>query len=58
MVNCKNNRIMAFRHFCITLCVIGALIGVYFEDWTAFCCFTIALIVNGIYLIDERIKQR
>lgn len=48
---------MAFRHFCITLCVIGALIGVYFEDWTAFCCFTIALIVNGIYLIDERIKE-
>lgn len=48
---------MAFRHFCITLCVIGALFGVYVEDWDTFCCFIIALIVNGIYLIDERIKE-
>lgn len=48
---------MFIRHFCITLSVIGALIGVYKEDWTAFCCFTIALIANGIYLIDERIKE-
>ena len=48
---------MVFRHFCITLCVIGVFMGVYFEDWKAFCCFLIALIVNGIYLIDERIKE-
>ena len=48
---------MAFRHFCITLSVFGALIGVFNEDWTAFCCFLIALIANGIYLIDERIKE-
>ena len=48
---------MFLYHFCITLSVIGALIGVWQEDWTAFCCFLIALIVNGIYLIDERIKQ-
>ena len=48
---------MFLKHFCITLSVIGALIAVFYEDWTAFCCFTIALIVNGIYLIDERIKQ-
>ena len=48
---------MAFRHFCITLSVIGALIGVYYENWTTFCCFITALIVNGIYLIDERIKE-
>ena len=48
---------MVFRHFCITLSVIGALIGVFYEDWTACCCFIIALITNGIYLIDERIKE-
>ena len=48
---------MVFRHFCITLCVIGAFIGAAFEDWTACYCFIIALIVNGIYLIDERIKE-
>ena len=48
---------MFIKHFCITLCVIGALMGVYFENWKAFCCFLIALIVNGIYLIDERIKE-
>jgi hypothetical protein len=48
---------MVFRHFCITLSVFGALIGVFYEDWTAFCCFLIALIANGIYLIDERIKE-
>ena len=48
---------MVFRHFRIALCVIGALVGVYVEDWTAFCCFITALIVNGIYLIDERIKE-
>ena len=48
---------MAFRHFCITLCVIGALVGVYKEDSATFGCFIVALIVNGIYLIDERIKQ-
>ena len=48
---------MAFRHFCITLSVIGALIGVSCEDWTAFCCFIIALITNGIYLIDARIDE-
>lgn len=48
---------MVFRHFCITLIVIGALIGAFYEDWTAFCCFITALIVNGIYLIDERIKE-
>ena len=48
---------MAFRHFCITLCVIGAFISVFSEDWKAFCCFIIALIVNGIYLIDDRIKE-
>lgn len=48
---------MFIRHFCITLSAIGALIGVFYEDWTAFCCFIIALIVNGIYLIDDRIKE-
>jgi hypothetical protein len=48
---------MAFRYFCITLSIFGALIGVFYEDWTAFCCFIIALIANGIYLIDERIKE-
>ena len=48
---------MFIKHFCITFCVIGALIGVSCEDWTAFCCFTIALIVNGNYLIDDRIKE-
>ena len=36
---------------------IGAFIGAFYEDWTAFCCFITALIVNGIYLIDERIKE-
>jgi hypothetical protein len=48
---------MAFRHFCITLCIIGAFVGVFSEDLTSFYCFIIALIVNGIYLIDERIKD-
>ena len=48
---------MAFRHFCITLCVIGAFLGIFTDDLTAFYCFLIALIVNGIYLIDERIKE-
>ena len=48
---------MAFRHFCITLCAIGAFLGVFFEDMTAFYCFLISLIVNGIYLLDERIKE-
>lgn len=48
---------MFLRHFCITLSVIGALIGVFYEDWTAFCCFIIALITNGIYLIDARIDE-
>lgn len=48
---------MFFRHFCITLSAIGAIIGVSCEDWTAFCCFLIALIANGIYLIDARIDE-
>lgn len=48
---------MVFRHFCITLIVICALISVYNEDWTAFCYLIIALIVNGIYLIDARINE-
>jgi hypothetical protein len=48
---------MFFRHLFITLSAIGAFIGVFYEDWTAFCGFIIALIVNGIYLIDERIKE-
>lgn len=48
---------MVFRHFCITLSVIGAFIGIFDEDKTAFCCFIIALIVNGIYLIDDRITE-
>lgn len=48
---------MFFRHFCITLSAIGAFIGVFKEDWSVFYCFIIALIVNGIYLIDERIKE-
>jgi hypothetical protein len=48
---------MFLKHFCIAFSTIGALIGVYIEDWKAFCCFLIALIVNGIYLIDERIKE-
>ena len=48
---------MAFRHFCIALCVIGALVSVFSEDLTSFYCLIIALIVNGIYLIDERIKE-
>lgn len=48
---------MFIKHFCITVSAIGAMIGGIDEDWKAFCCFTIALIVNGIYLIDERIKE-
>ena len=48
---------MFLKHFCITFSTIGALIGGISEDWSAFCCFLIALIVNGIYLIDERIKE-
>lgn len=48
---------MAFRHFCIILCVIGAWVCMLSEDLTAFYCFLIALIVNGIYLIDDRIKE-
>lgn len=48
---------MFIRHFCITVSAIGALIGEISENWSAFCCFLIALIVNGIYLIDERIKE-
>ena len=48
---------MFIKHFCITFSTIGAFIGAASEDWTAYCCFTIALIVNGIYLIDDRIKE-
>lgn len=48
---------MFIKHFCITFSAIGAFIGVFCEDWTAFCAFLIALIVNGIYLIDDRIKE-
>lgn len=48
---------MVIRHFCITFSVIGAIIGAASKDWTACCCFITALIVNGIYLIDERIKE-
>ena len=48
---------MFIRHFCITVSAIGALISGISEDWSAFYCFLIALIVNGIYLIDERIKE-
>jgi hypothetical protein len=48
---------MFIKHFCITFSAIGAFIGVFSEDWKAFCCFIIALIVNGIYLIDDRIKE-
>lgn len=48
---------MFFRHFCITVSAIGALISGIDGDWKAFCCFLIALILNGIYLIDDRIKE-
>ena len=48
---------MAFIHFCIITSAIGALLGVFYEDWTSFYCFIISLIVSGIYLIDERIKE-
>lgn len=48
---------MTFRHFCITLSIIGALVGAFNENWSAFCCFLIALIANGIYLIDARIDE-
>lgn len=48
---------ITFRHFCITLCIIGAFIGAYNENWSAFCFFVVALIANGIYLIDARIDE-
>lgn len=48
---------MFFYHFCIIVSAIGAFISVSNENWGAVCSFIIALIVNGIYLIDDRIKD-
>ena len=45
---------MAFIHFCIITSAIGALLGVFYEDWTSFHCFIISLkeslISSGTYL--------
>lgn len=48
---------MFIYDFFIIVSTIGALINVFDKDWTGFCCCLIALIVNGIYLIEGRIKE-
>lgn len=48
---------MCIYDICIIVSTIGAFINILDKDWTGFCCFLIALIVNGIYLIENRIKE-
>lgn len=48
---------MFLRHFAITISVICSLYAAYINHWKTAFIFVIALLVNGIYLIDERIKE-
>ena len=48
---------MFLRHFCIVFSVIGGIYTAYTDHWKSAFLFVIALLVNGIYLIDERIKE-
>ena len=45
------------RHFAIIFSAIGGFCCIFADDWKATLGFVIALLVNGIYLIDERIKE-
>ena len=48
---------MFLRHFCIAFSAIGGIYTAYTDHWKSAFLFVIALLVNGIYLIDERIKE-
>ena len=48
---------MFLKHFCIAFSAIGGIFFAYTDNWRSAFLFVIALLINGIYLIDDSIKE-
>lgn len=48
---------MFLRHFCIAFSAIGCIYAAYIDHWRSAFLFVIALLLNGIYLIYDEIKE-
>jgi hypothetical protein len=48
---------MFLKHFCIAISAIGGIYSAFADNWQSAVLFVIALLLNGIYLIDDRIKE-